>query len=304
MARYEFETVDVFTGTRFGGNPLAVFPDARGMDAATMAALAREFNLSETTFVLPPDDPAHRARVRIFGLREELPFAGHPNVGTAFVLARREAAAVARYIFEELAGLVSVEVLRDGAGRVGGALVAAPLPLRLGAEVPVELIAAGAGLAAADVLTGLHAPVIASVGTAFAIAEVTAAALGRAEPEIGALRAAAARFPAAPGFKLLLHAVPAAAPLGAPLGTDGRRRARMFAPLTGVVEDAATGSAAAALAGLLLARGGGGAVVVEQGAAIGRPSRIEARAARRADGAIMASVAGACVPVMRGEVVV
>ncbi len=294
MTRYEFETVDVFTDTRFGGNPLAVFPDARGMDAATMAALAREFNLSETTFVLPPDDPAHRARVRIFGPREELPFAGHPNVGTAFVLARREAVAPARYLFEELAGLVAVEVLRDAAGQVGGALVAAPLPLLLGAEVPVALIAAGAGLAAEDIRTELHAPVIASVGTAFVIAEVADAALDRAGPEVTALRAAAARFPEAPGFKLLLHGVPAR--------EDGRRRARMFAPLTGVVEDAATGSAAAALAALLLARGGGEAVVVEQGAAIGRPSRIEARAMRRADGAIMASVAGACVPVMRGEV--
>lgn len=296
MTRYEFETVDVFTDTRFGGNPLAVFPDARGMEATTMAALAREFNLSETSFVLPPDDPAHRARVRIFGPREELPFAGHPNVGTAFVLARREAAAPARYVFEELAGLVAVELLRDGAGRVGGARVAAPLPLRLGAEVSVALIAAGAGLAAEEIRTALHAPVIASVGTAFAIAEVADAALDRAGPELGALRAAAARFPEAPGFKLLLHSAPA--------GEDGRRRARMFAPLTGVVEDAATGSAAAALAALLLARGGGGTVVVDQGAAIGRPSRIEARATRAADGAIMASVAGACVPVMRGEVAV
>ena len=88
MAAYEFVTVDVFTDQLFGGNPLAVFPDARGLSDARMQALAREFNLSETTFVLPPADPANTARVRIFTPLRELPFAGHPNVGTGFVLAR------------------------------------------------------------------------------------------------------------------------------------------------------------------------------------------------------------------------
>ncbi len=87
MAAYPFVTLDVFTDQRFGGNPLAVFPDAAGLDTGTMQALAREFNLSETAFVLPPDAPSNTARVRIFTPRTELPFAGHPNVGTAWVLA-------------------------------------------------------------------------------------------------------------------------------------------------------------------------------------------------------------------------
>ena len=88
MRRFAFETVDVFTDRRFGGNQLAVFTDARGLSDAEMQSLAAEFNLSETTFVLPPEDPAHTARVRIFNRTYEMPFAGHPNVGTACVLAR------------------------------------------------------------------------------------------------------------------------------------------------------------------------------------------------------------------------
>lgn len=96
MARYEYETVDVFTAERFGGNPLAVVPDARGLSDAQMQALAAEFNYSESTFVLPPDDPANDARVRIFTRTREVPFAGHPNVGTAYVLARRGRCSAAR----------------------------------------------------------------------------------------------------------------------------------------------------------------------------------------------------------------
>src|SRR5258708_18671243 len=87
MPRFTFVTVAVFTDRRFGGNPLAVFPDAAGMSDSDMQALAAEFNLSETTFVLPPADPANTARVRIFNRKTEMPFAGHPNVGTGWVLA-------------------------------------------------------------------------------------------------------------------------------------------------------------------------------------------------------------------------
>src|SRR5260370_9714886 len=88
MRSFSFVTVDVFTDHRFGGNPLAVFPDAQGLSDGEMQSLAAEFNLSETTFVLPPEDAANTARVRIFNRRSEMPFAGHPNVGTGWVLAR------------------------------------------------------------------------------------------------------------------------------------------------------------------------------------------------------------------------
>src|SRR3954468_24743299 len=111
-----FVTVDVFTDQRFGGNPLAVVPDARGLAAQQMQSIAAEFNLAETTFVLPPKDPAHTAEVRIFTPRAELPFAGHPNIGTAFVLATRDGAfgraTGDRLFFEEKAGLVPLDLLK------------------------------------------------------------------------------------------------------------------------------------------------------------------------------------------------
>ncbi|MDE2007734.1 MAG: PhzF family phenazine biosynthesis protein, partial [Rhodospirillales bacterium] len=116
MPHHPFLTLDVFTDTKFGGNPLAVFPDAAGIDPARMQAIAAEFNLSETTFVLPPANPAHTARVRIFGPRQELPFAGHPNVGTGFALAAAMPTPPDLLLFEEQAGLVRVEPLRDATG--------------------------------------------------------------------------------------------------------------------------------------------------------------------------------------------
>jgi trans-2,3-dihydro-3-hydroxyanthranilate isomerase len=110
-----FQTVDVFTDRQFGGNPVAVIPDARGLSDAQMQAIANEFNLAETTFVLPPDDPVNAARVRIFTPRSEMPFAGHPNVGTAFVLAHQDAVCGASFdrrnmVFEEIAGLVRMRI--------------------------------------------------------------------------------------------------------------------------------------------------------------------------------------------------
>ncbi len=122
--RLQFQTVDVFTGTQFAGNPLAVVLNAEGLSTGQMQAIAAEFNLAETTFVLPPKDAAHTAEVRIFTPRSEMPFAGHPNVGTAFVLARAGSSYGRpvdgdRVIFEEKAGLVPIEILRDGATAVG-----------------------------------------------------------------------------------------------------------------------------------------------------------------------------------------
>src|SRR6202521_2789328 len=116
--KLNFVTVDVFTGTQFAGNPLGVVLNAQGLAPAQMQAIAAEFNLAETTFVLPPKDPAHTAEVRIFTPKAEMPFAGHPNVGTAFVLARAgqsygRAVAGDRLVFEEKAGLVRMELTRE-----------------------------------------------------------------------------------------------------------------------------------------------------------------------------------------------
>lgn len=245
MPSYEYVTVNVFTGTRFAGNPLAVFPDARGLSDAQMQALAREFNLSETTFVLPPDNPQHHARVRIFTPRHELPFAGHPNVGTGFVLAGRMEAPPEHLVFEEIAGLVRVHVLRDADGAINGARIAAPRALSIDIAIPTELVAACASLSPEDIATNAHTPLVASVGTPFVIAEVASVArLSQANADFAAFRAAAAALPEiAERFALLLYARHD--------GDATRLRARMFAPLSGIVEDPATGSACAALAALL-----------------------------------------------------
>ena len=289
MAEYEFVTTDVFTNRRFGGNPLAVFPDARGLSSGDMQALAREWNYSETTFVLPPDDPAHTARVRIFGPAHELPFAGHPNVGTALVLAARMEAPPGEMVFEELAGLVRIALtVRDGEPI---ATLEVPQPLQLGPEVPVDVAAACLGLRPDQVLTGAHRPVVASCGLGFAVVEVAADALGAAIPDTGAFRQALARVPSREGgFALLAYS------------RDGEAvRARMFAPLAGIPEDPATGSAACALAALLLEVGGEGAhrLTIHQGVEMGRPSLLHAHASRGADG-IRAGVGGGAVTVFRG----
>src|SRR5437899_4753626 len=128
--RYSYITVDVFTDRAFAGNPLAVVTDASGLTPEQMQAIAAEFNYSESTFVLPPEDPAHTARVRIFTRRNEIPFAGHPNIGTAFAIAHAAehsgAAVGSTILFEEGARPVPVDVLRETDGRVVGATLTAP----------------------------------------------------------------------------------------------------------------------------------------------------------------------------------
>lgn len=297
--RYAFVTVDVFTDRRFGGNPLAVFPDARGLSDAEMQALASELNLSETTFVLPPDDPTHTARVRIFNRTAEMPFAGHPNVGTGFVLASEGRGGEGTLWFEEIAGLVEVRVTRDDAGAPTGARIAAPQPLVVGAEVPATTVAACAGLDAADVIVRAHRPCWASVGNPYVVAEVTGDALTRAVPDLAAFRAARAQHPAADNrFSLYLYARDASE-------DRSRIRARMFAPLSGTIEDAATGSAATPLGALLLSLGSAeeASYEVVQGVEMGRPSLLHATARRAPDG-VRASVGGSCIPVLRGEATV
>jgi trans-2,3-dihydro-3-hydroxyanthranilate isomerase len=293
MTEYRFETVDVFTTVLFGGNPLAVFPDARGLDAVAMQRIAREFNLSETTFVFPPADPAHTAHVRIFTPMHELPFAGHPNVGTALVLATAAGDRPGTMLFEEAAGLV--RMVFDWSGEHPRATLDAPVPLAVEQTIPVETIAACAGLEPRDVLSSLHEPVVAGVGTFFVIAEVTAEALGRAVPDATAIAAAAKRYPGpAIGFPVHLHA-----------STERGRRTRMFAPLSGIVEDPATGSANVALAALLLSVSGADemSIVLEQGVEMGRPSTLYAGARRAADG-VRSWIGGSAVPVLRGSITV
>ncbi len=292
MPSFPYETVDVFTDRAFGGNPLAVFTDARGLSDAQMQALAAEMNYSETTFVLPPDDPANDARVRIFHRTAEMPFAGHPNVGTACVLARhgRDRNGVLR--FEQMAGLVEIAVERDAAGAVSGAVIAAPQALSLGVELPADRIAACAGLSLSDIVTSGHKPVQASLGVKFVLAEVAPAALAGAAPDLAAFRMLEGQHAELQGrLSLFLYA------------RDGNAvRARMFAPLAGTWEDPATGSASATLGALLLSLDGGdeAAYSITQGVEMGRPSRLNVTSRRAADG-FRSRVGGGCVPMFRGE---
>jgi len=183
-------TVDVFTDRAFGGNPLAVVLDAGGLSTAQMQAIATEFNYSETTFVLPPRDAANDAQVRIFTVNREIPFAGHPNVGTAYVLASRAATLPARLKFEEGAGLVPVEILRE-AGKVAGAELTAPLALSKLSPFSTEQAAGCLSLSAADIRTDRHPPRIFSVGLPFLMVEVASReALRRAQPDAAAFAAA------------------------------------------------------------------------------------------------------------------
>src|ERR1700682_1368352 len=159
-------TVDVFTDRAFGVNPLALVLHAGGLSTAQMQAIASEFNYAETTFVLPPRDAAHNAQVRIFTVNNEIPFAGHPNVGTAFVLATQATKPPAQLLFEEGAGLVPVEILKEH-GRVIGADLTAPHPLRKLTPFSGEQAAACVSLSSADLRTDRHPPQIVSVGLPF-----------------------------------------------------------------------------------------------------------------------------------------
>jgi trans-2,3-dihydro-3-hydroxyanthranilate isomerase len=290
-------TVDVFTDRAFGGNPLAVVLDAVGLSTAQMQAIATEFNYAETTFVLPPRDSAHDAQVRIFTVTTEMPFAGHPNVGTAFVLAAQAARPPSRFLFEEIAGLVAVEILQPD-GRVAGAELTAPQALKRLTLFSAEQAAACASLSAADVATGRHQPQIVSVGMPFLLAELNSRdALRRARPDAAAF---AQTFPCDGAFAVYLYT--------ADVSGDGMPcdlQARMFFPGTsGLIEDPATGSATVAAAALLAdlsgERDGELKLRIGQGVDMGRPSLLLTRVVK-ADGAVVsAHIGGACVQMMEG----
>lgn len=286
MPAYDFVTLDVFTSTRFGGNPLAVFPNAQGLDAATMQLLAREFNMSEVAFVLPPEVASNTAKVRIFTPDVEIPFAGHPNVGTGWVLSAAGDGASRTMRFEEAAGLVEVEPVYAH-GRLAACWVSAPRHLTQGVAPSRADVAACASLSVEDI----GEPELASVGLATICTPVSRDALARAECDPQAFRALALRRPDLATICLLfLYA------------RDGDRvYARMFAPLSGTVEDPATGSAAAALTALLLEKASETRLRLEilQGIEMGRASRILTEATRE-DGVVRCRIGGECVPVLRG----
>jgi len=294
--RMRYYTCDVFTDTRFGGNQLAVLPEAEGLSDEQMRQIAREFNYSETTFVLPPRE-GHDRRVRIFTPGGEVPFAGHPNIGTAFVLATMGAFGPLEepreVVFEEPAGPVPVAIHRRPGGRIWCELTA-PQRLTLGAAVPVRAVAAAVSLRADDIVTTAHAPQVASVGLPFVLVELEGReALQRARPDIAGFEALVAEGLEAPMLHLYVRA-----------GDDFDIRARMFSPLDGIPEDAATGSANCALAALLAHLDGAPDADlswrIAQGVEMGRPSVLEARAEKRAGAVANVWIGGESVLVGEG----
>lgn len=295
-----FTTVDVFTDRKFGGNPLAVITDARGLSGEQMQAIAAEFNLAETTFVLPPADPSHTAQVRIFTPKAEMPFAGHPNVGTAFVLARaghclgREISGD-RLLFEEKAGLVPLDLVRDNDVVIATRL-AAPQPLAFGEEIPLEIVAAAASLKPADIRTDVHRPVVASCGAGLLFAElVSREALKAAAPRADVFARDLTRDRTV-GLHLYVRAADG----------DIDIHTRMFAPEHGIPEDPATGAANVALIGLLAHFDAGADLTltrtIGQGFDMGRPSVLQACAEKK-DGRVTATyIGGRCVPMMTGTI--
>jgi trans-2,3-dihydro-3-hydroxyanthranilate isomerase len=290
-------TVDVFTDCAFGGNPLGVVLDAEGLSTAQMQAVAIEFNYSETTFVLPPADPAHDAQVRIFTVNREIPFAGHPNVGTAFVLATQAKKLPARLLFEEGAGLVPVEITIEQ-GRVVSTEFTAPQPLKRLSSVSAEQAAACLSLSSGDVKIDRHAPEIISVGLPFLAVELASRdALRRAKPDAAAF---AKTFPLDGSDAVYFYTrdVPA-----------GEKpcdlQARMFHPgASGLSEDPATGSATAAAAALLAdldpTRDGELKLSIGQGVDMNRPSLLLTRVRKQGGAIASVHVGGGSVQMMEG----
>jgi len=299
---YEFVTLDVFTDKMFGGNPLAVLPDGRGLTTEQMQAIAREFNYSETTFVLPPDDENNTRKVRIFTPMAEIPFAGHPNVGTAVALARLgvlgEVIAGQRILFEEAAGVVSL-ILRGNGGEIDAAEFIAPVINRFEDEGPVDEAAEALGLAPDAIVSAQHAPRVVSSGVRFLyvqLKDLDALSASEAAPmpvtRISATRGLDGVFP----YVLFDDR--------SKNGVDVR--ARMYAPMHGVMEDPATGSANAGLGNLLASLSEEQDATLQwnvaQGIEMRRPSQLHVTAERRQGKVVEVRVAGSAVVACRGQI--
>lgn len=300
MPSFAYFTADVFTSQRFGGNQLAVFPNADGISADDMARVAREFNFSETTFVFPPSDAKHTKRVRIFTPASEIPFAGHPTVGTAFVLATTGDIKLngdeTRIIFEEGVGPVPVTIRATNGVASFAQLTTAKLP-EFGPPPPSgRTLARALGLSSDDVLSDAFFPEGVSCGLPFLFVPVKdRGTLGRIRVRLDDFENAVKGYWTNHIFVFCDD----------PELPDSHYRARMFSPLIGVAEDPATGSACAAFGGYLAKRDerreGTLRWVVEQGFEMGRPSILEVEVDKRAGAVAAVRVGGNSVLVSRGE---
>jgi trans-2,3-dihydro-3-hydroxyanthranilate isomerase len=280
---YSYHTADVFTDVPFGGNQLAVLPDAAGLDDGQMLAIAREFNFSETVFVLPPEDAKNTRRLRIFTPGKELPFAGHPTVGTAFVLAHigeiRLAGDETRIIFEEGVGPVPVLIRGRGGKPHFTQLTAARIPERGPVPTDAAVLADVLSLEPSDIrYDALFMPEAVSAGVPFLFVPLRSLdALGRARVRQDEWERTL-KDSWASEIYVFVEDAESAKRDGVRSG-DGVIRSRMFAPTMGIAEDPATGSAAAAFGGYLAWRStkadGMLKTLIHQGVEMGRPSRLE-----------------------------
>jgi trans-2,3-dihydro-3-hydroxyanthranilate isomerase len=303
MPRYRYLTADVFTDEPFGGNQLAVFPDARGIPEHRLQDVAREFNFSETTFVYPPDDPAHTRRVRIFTPGTELPFAGHPTVGTAHVLAAIGDITLdgptTHIVFEELVGPTAVTIRAEHGKPTFCQLTAAKLPEEGPPPPSNDALAAALGLEPSDVLDGEWSPRGWTCGVPYLfVALRDRSAVARSTVRSDAWERALAGTWAPELFVFARE--------GERAGSD--LHARMYAPGFGIAEDPATGSAAAALAGYLAKRDprrdGTLRWTVEQGFEMKRPSILEVEADIVRGAVTGVRVGGATVLVCEGTMAI
>jgi trans-2,3-dihydro-3-hydroxyanthranilate isomerase len=295
---HRFHTLDVFTQTKLAGNPLAVVHDADDLDTAAMQAIAREFNLAETVFLLTPKDPVNSAKVRIFTPGRELPFAGHPTVGTAVLLATLRAPEMLRgsgivVALEENIGLVSVEVRQKKDQAARGVFLLPRLPERMLTPRDTGLLGTALGVDPKSIGFGAFKPADYSAGVLFTMIPLkTLEALSAARPQLGVTFDIAFAGPEL-----------TAAYLFAPDGPN-RWRARMFAPSMGIPEDPATGGAAAAFAGVIMAceqpKDGEHQHIITQGVEMGRPSEIVLTLEVRNGALESASIGGAAVIISEG----
>lgn len=293
-----FYTLDVFTDQPFAGNPLAVVLEADGLSTAQMQTIAREFNLSETIFVRKPVDPAHTAEVRIFFPTAEIPFAGHPTVGCALLLAELAALAgddVSHIVLEEQAGLVPVSLSSEGGIRQA-TFTAPVIPYPRLVEIDTALLARAVDLAPSDIGFASHTCGVFAGGPAFLYVPVQdTQTLARARP-------------IEPFWSHLMDAAGVDSAYLYTPGKDADFQARMFSPTVGIPEDPATGSASAILAGTLLAAGvlgeGTTTFALRQGVEMGRPSRIGLAVDVQAGKITAVRVTGTTVRISEGRITV
>lgn len=272
---------DVFTDQAFGGNQLAVFPDARTLPQDKLQQIAAEFNYSEVTFVYPPIQPENTAKVRIFTPTSEIDFAGHPTIGTIIALSDL--------------GRASPMVLELGVGPLTcartteGAAFTTSVPLEKFAEPDAVLVASALGLPFEAINTKTHVPIQASMGLPFTLVELDSrTSLAACQPQTEVFREAVARYPASLDFAIFAY-----------IRDGGKITSRMFAPLDNIVEDPATGSASATLAALLTdLLDAPQSFSFSQGEDMGRPSKIHAKTTQNP---VSVTITGNAVQTMAGR---